>query len=375
MVRIRDRRLGLLHYISLFLIISYVFGWTIMYEKRYLLMDQPLGSLRLSLQKPVNPRALAQLDYCSQTQPNINGISNNPCQYWDQNLVMFPSTEQQAIFVTTRTTLTNMTLECSWSEPNCTYTQAGPATIYVADIERFTLMIDHAFTAPVMGLQKNANSLIGQLLDSEGNEMVLNGTNVVGKQGYNDIMEIDILLEAAGITSLNLPFDNTNSSTMRSTGIIILVNIDYTNMRTYRTRYVEYIMTATQILNTEFKELESISREYPNSLIQLNRHGIQILITQTGNLGQFDFPTLLLSLVSGLGLTAATTILVDLIAVMVMPHKDIYSKYKYDETIDFSDLRDGTVAPEADPTISYKFKTLQRESPCDEEAGEVIQVE
>jgi hypothetical protein len=44
-------RLGLLHYFFMFLIFVYVVGWTIVWQKRYLITAAPIGSIRLSLKE------------------------------------------------------------------------------------------------------------------------------------------------------------------------------------------------------------------------------------------------------------------------------------------------------------------------------------
>ena len=40
-----------------------------------------------------------------------------------------------------------------------------------------------------------------------------------------------------------------------------------------------------------------------------------------------------------------------MVACSVMPEHDIYERYKYKETVDFSDLRDGLIEPEEDETL------------------------
>ena len=48
---------------------------------------------------------------------------------------------------------------------------------------------------------------------------------------------------------------------------------------------------------------------------------------------------------SGLGLLAAATVVVDLLAMYVLPEKSEYMKYKYTSTVDFSDFREGLATP------------------------------
>jgi len=49
----------------------------------------------------------------------------------------------------------------------------------------------------------NSQTLRGRLLDQDGNEMQIPPDNTVGKIGFPDIMNISLLLQAAGIPSLD----------------------------------------------------------------------------------------------------------------------------------------------------------------------------
>jgi hypothetical protein len=59
---------------------------------------------------------------------------------------------------------------------------------------------------------------------------------------------------------------------------------------------------------------------------------VRLIFQQVGNLGKFDFQTLLLSFVSGLGLLAAASLVVDMLALYLFPQKKIYRAYKYLQT-------------------------------------------
>ena len=73
-MRVNDKRLGILHYLFLFSIVVYIVGYTLLYDKAYLLTEAPLPSFRLSLRRADAPQPLADLDYCLQTQPSVNGF-------------------------------------------------------------------------------------------------------------------------------------------------------------------------------------------------------------------------------------------------------------------------------------------------------------
>ena len=68
---------------------------------------------------------------------------------------------------------------------------------------------------------------------------------------------------------------------------------------------------------------------YPDNLVLRNRHGLKIVVTQTGKLGTVDMLTLLLTLTTSLALLAASTTAVDFLAMYVMKRKSAYRKGKY----------------------------------------------
>jgi len=353
-VNINDRRLGVLYYFLAFCILTYLLGYTLLYEKRYLLYDEAEGSVRFSLQRPPQPLPIKQLPYCSPSQA-LADIITIPCEYWDENLVVYPSTEASAMFVSTRITQTYLELNCSnFQDPSCTYIPQSNQTFYIADIEHFTLMLDHAIVGLELGIQKNGRDIGGDLYNSTGQIMNLTGVNHVGVIGQYDILEISALLEAAGITSLDQPW--TTNETMRYAGVILLVLISYSNTFSFSTSNLRYSINVKVVNNTEFKSLQTIYTSFPKNINQFNRHGIRILILQSGSLGKFDFQTLLVNLISSLGLFALITLVVDIIATYCLPQRSIYYKYKFDETIDFSDLRDKLIDPETDPLLSPKFQ-------------------
>src|SRR3989338_3780293 len=103
---IRDRRLGLLYYMFIGTIILYTIGYVILYQQRYLLLAPPVNVIRATLQSP-QTKGMAlpppeELPYCANgTYANglgtYNGFPCYTCQYWDENLVVYPTLEETAM--------------------------------------------------------------------------------------------------------------------------------------------------------------------------------------------------------------------------------------------------------------------------------------
>eukprot|EP01098_Paradermamoeba_levis_P014033 TRINITY_DN6586_c0_g1_i1.p1 TRINITY_DN6586_c0_g1~~TRINITY_DN6586_c0_g1_i1.p1 ORF type:complete len:400 (-),score=74.51 TRINITY_DN6586_c0_g1_i1:95-1294(-) len=352
-VKIRDRRLGLLHYFFILLIIGYIFGFTIIYQQRYLTLEAPAGSLRLSLMKPTKPSPLATLEYCLQNNQTSFSFPNYKCVYWDDLLALYPRVERSGMFISTRVNKTRNNRRCDWSiDPNCNFYVNSSSSIFVADIERFTIMMDHTVYATSLDIQRNAQELSGQLLDKDGHQIFPSPPNQIGQQGKLDIIELGVMMNAAGVPSLDIPANVSNTrggvnERIRYTGCVILVVIEYSNRVTYSTSNIQYKTSVKYVSNTEFKATEVIFSQNldrslePREVLEYNRHGVRIIFIQTGLLGKFDFQVLLLSFVSGLGLLAVATLLVDVLATMVLKERQVYEKYKYQATVEYSSLMRG----------------------------------
>jgi hypothetical protein len=71
-----------------------------------------------------------------------------------------------------------------------------------------------------------------------------------------------------------------------------------------------------------------------------NRHGVKLIFLQTGNVGRFVFQTMVIQLVTAMGLLSVSAVLVDMLMLRIMPQRKHYSGAKFEKTDDFSDLRD-----------------------------------
>ncbi|EGC35062.1 hypothetical protein DICPUDRAFT_152641 [Dictyostelium purpureum] len=331
-VRIRDRRLGILHLSFLVAIILYILIFTILLQKKYLAIESPIGSIRTSLMAPQN-RA-GNLSYCSQTQPSFNGYENKPCRWWDEYLVLYPPSEESAMFISTRVTQENQTTvnNCDLSTPSCVYTTNSSIEFYVANVEDFTILLDHTLSAPTLGIQYNAFQLNGELLGPDGNPITLPAPNVVGIKNQPDILTLQGILTAAGIGSLDQQALANTSRSIRDDGILLLCFITYSNMYTYSTANYHYTYQFKLVQDTKFKVEEPVFLDNVIHRIILDRHGVRIIFIQTGQLGQFDFQTTLLTFVSGIGLVTVATFVVDFIAVRLLPQKERYTELKYQDS-------------------------------------------
>eukprot|EP01128_Nolandella_sp_AFSM9_P000618 TRINITY_DN1076_c0_g1_i1.p1 TRINITY_DN1076_c0_g1~~TRINITY_DN1076_c0_g1_i1.p1 ORF type:complete len:395 (-),score=78.37 TRINITY_DN1076_c0_g1_i1:164-1234(-) len=316
----------------MFVIFAYVIGWTIVWEKRYLLNGTPTGSVRMSLLQPKDPIAPAKLEYCK--VPGSND-TNDPftryeCRYWDESFVVFPAAEDHDMFITTRVREEDQTLDgCSLTDPDCHYKIVDNSTFFIGDIEQFSLELDHTMYVPNLNKQGTSQTMPGRMLDSHGNEMKLDH---LGKVGSPDRLLVSDLLKAAGVDSLTSPSETKPGISMRDDGIVLLMFIDYSNTFTWDLSQIRYTYTVKLVNKAKFKVTQPIFTKKVDDRKLWVRHGVRLIILHTGEVGVFDFPTLLLSFVSGLGLMAVATLVVDTFATKILPAKNVYNRYKYEET-------------------------------------------
>eukprot|EP01088_Endostelium_zonatum_P006201 TRINITY_DN18305_c0_g1_i1.p1 TRINITY_DN18305_c0_g1~~TRINITY_DN18305_c0_g1_i1.p1 ORF type:complete len:443 (-),score=81.61 TRINITY_DN18305_c0_g1_i1:24-1352(-) len=337
-VRLHDWRLGILFLALQIAIVLYIVIHPIIIQKRYLLRTVPVGNVALSLKSPqalnVNytPPSPSNLSYCEGSlNPIINGTLL-PCLYWTEELALYPVVEQSAMFITTRVNVStkvaitnrNVTAastfdangtatispNCLLNSSNCFYTKTQQSALYVAIPELFTIKIAHAWQAILFNEGELASlSNKGVFVYSDGKRVEATGAEVIGVYGKDDIIYLSTFLRAAGIS-----FDTlVDGLVPRYDGVIILIVLSYTNTDGYRTNEYSYTYTATYVTGAQFKVVQEIYGKNYQTILEFNRHGVRLLIVQSGEIGRFDFQTLLLTLVSGLGLLAIATTLVDIL--------------------------------------------------------------
>eukprot|EP01097_Dermamoeba_algensis_P011778 TRINITY_DN9265_c0_g1_i1.p1 TRINITY_DN9265_c0_g1~~TRINITY_DN9265_c0_g1_i1.p1 ORF type:complete len:376 (-),score=56.37 TRINITY_DN9265_c0_g1_i1:108-1235(-) len=339
-VKIHDTRLALIHYAFMILIFAYVVGFQIVWEKNYLMKEPPTGTIRIStLKGNLTGTKVGDYPYCrSNVTTNIPSAMRYRCLFWDEGEAVFPVTEQSAVFLSSRVTTTNLTLACSMEDPACSFTAVSQDTIYVGGVENFTLMFDHAFYTATLNIQANAKDIAGRLLDTDNNQM---NVPLVGQSGSSDILDVNTILRAANV---KLDDMTSGNETFRYSGLLILCFIKYDNTHSYNTDNIRYTITFTALKSTEFKAVEQMYNSLNASeKTTRNRHGLRILFFQNGDIGKFEFQVLLLTLVSGLALTAIATLITDMIALMMLPDRKIYEKSKYKD-VDTESLRRATMA-------------------------------
>lgn len=180
-VQIRDKRLGAIYYSLLGLTIAFVVGYEILYCNDHFERRDVKGTPQLSIQQPTvnacNPShadcysdfmPLGDLPYCDVYQGNSSAVAaenRHECIFADKFTLSPYGASEQGLLLPTRIDRMNETRLCRPSlENNYTclneFQIAGTTGIrYVADIERYTLLLAHSYGRDT--IRGNNNNLMG----------------------------------------------------------------------------------------------------------------------------------------------------------------------------------------------------------------------
>jgi hypothetical protein len=399
-LRIRDKRIGLTFIFIQLVILGYV-TYQLLYEKQYLKLSPVVGITRLQVLRPsLEYRWPDQAaPYClgsTNTAPNsyVNGGGNYkwlgpggvaspqfPCGYWDEAFAVPDDLETNAVFLTTRVTVTDEYVwpnddgRCSQlGHSDCGYNKTTNSTTYfIADAEYFTIYIDHNMAAVQANIARTSRSMGGSMVGPDNDPIdpcaayasTSSGFNApcpsfinVGVPGTRDIIAVQTLLEAAGIASLDQVAGtdpDLSEQTLRDSGLVLLLQIQYDNFFSFNSSNVQYTYDVDTVPNTEYKSIQTVTfnNTIPYAIRrQYNRHGIRIIITQSGRVGAFDFQTLLINLTVSLGLLSVAVLVTDFVSTSLCPQRAVYRQYKQRATVSFSTMKD-----QAAKELFRRFKT------------------
>lgn len=361
-VRIRHKWLGGFYALTILAILVFIVGYYIIYSQEYNEYTIPTGVVQAAVSAPRDFISAAQLDYCAQNKSGA-GISTGgdlPCVRWDTSLITL--VQSSAVLLGTHIHESIFQLNSSacaaddyqqstsssdvcdvvlWEEVD------GSATdLYISDVEHYTFTVEHA-------VAKKSNTNYNDppdnmLVDMSMNEASAVSTNAgvpvkIQRENGGDVILLKDILKATGIdlngaatgqaqaaASGPMYTQGLAQTNFRDTGITIISTIEYTldgtsDMSfTYDLQYVPMSASFTQEtrLNSTHKKVSVVN-------------GVRLTFQIGGVFTQFSFKQLLITLVSGLALTASATTFTDLLTCHVLKNKEDYKLFKYETTPDF----------------------------------------
>lgn len=170
-IRVYSKFFGRLRLV-LTLIVFITYLWYQLYVTKGYLERAPIfGISRMQLQHPVkagcNPlettcmqkmRPFSEFPYCSQNNLSVDA-ERHPCKHFTEfELLGGQEAQKDAVLLSTRRTTINGNVLCDGMHDNCTqmYQIEQKSTVFVADVESWTLLIDHGFTCDELGTSLSA---------------------------------------------------------------------------------------------------------------------------------------------------------------------------------------------------------------------------
>jgi len=398
-IKIRDARLGLLHYTLMFFIFVYILVYQLIYNLGYLKFAAAQNSVRLTLQEPTkscNPNdsdcqdsfvPISHLPYCCAPNSSCK-LDDEGCHcdyrpsFKDYNCTWLSGDDavvikETSIMVTTFTHEYSQKLNasCFTSFPDAGDTcdklwiVESRALVFTADVEAYTMLIDHSVMSPASGLATTSREMKGMLFvdptvaDSNEAADIQHGLCQSRADAVNapfggqatdsapcylkpkdaqglDYFEVGTLLQAMGVSLEGSSYPGSNHSA-RYEGFTGNIVIEYSNTRLWHglETNISYIYRPSAMPQSTYKSTAITSTSLDGSQrLKRDMHGMLFEVKPGGDLAIFDFTQLLLQLTTSLTLLAMATIGVNILAQYVLSKRHYYVEALCEQTADFHHL-------------------------------------
>jgi len=352
-VIIKDRVLGALRLSGLIAVAIYFLLVRIVADQGYYEFENVIAMMETSLEAPANGlTAAALLPYCLGSQTPGLPTPPLPCVTGSAAWVALPSTGNSELFVATR--LKEQHGDSNFSES------------YLQEPEAYTVGVTFLITAPSFydefrdpTFAKSIEQVKTRLLDQSNVEMA----GALTRVNRFDVMSLGSLLHAAGISDLDAMCGD-GDATLRHKGAILVANIHCTTNRNGGISKCDYRVT-----KMPHAEAKISVPNGANDFVQ-QRRGVKIIFQVSGKMGVFKWSAFIIAWVSAVATFGFVSVVVDALLRWVMPLRDVYSVLKWEESVDFSEYRQG--CPSAVQAVEHLREEARRRSakhPHDEEVG------
>lgn len=342
---------------SLFCVVGYGYYAFIM-EKSYLEKATSDGFARISIQHPVldcNPIDAAceahftpreDLYYCPDLSTSVAGGFGEHavgCVYLDEyDVFMFDSGADNSQFmIPTRISTITQTLDNNCQDEGCVhpYTIASVEHNFVADIENYTLLIDHSFICQDNAMVGDSNTVAGfvRMCFPEGSEpegeteeeveevemeecptySINNGGHIeqleeieagYGASGHfngilslpiGDIIKFSDLLRIAGVDLNSTQGEGAQAGTVRYEGEVVIIEIHYEN---YKEGHLPNSLPPVYeyfVYRLPAKTYKMTKVDKPNAATRIvtDIHGIHVEVRVMGKMGKLSVARSLMTLI------------------------------------------------------------------------------
>merc|ERR1711959_197396 len=322
-------------------------------------------------------------EYCKQNDTAASEIHTGPggkltCRYWDHNSMVWPPAERGAFTTASRASLieqelldvrsvystpsvkkkcdaqTNM--NCQWFPPVIDHSAYAAADAYMADLGNFTIRISHSTWAPSSAVSANSGDMEGEIMKcNHGADCNLPSswasTKKLPKTGGADLLLMRDILYAAtphdlkGVKGPGMDLDMQSDacprkcsgkpSTYRYMGLVLHATIVYDNTGTLikgsSTNNIKYQYKFFVKPKTKFSVQVVQKGSNPHKRTIHHLFGPRVVFDAGGKLGFFQFNSLVIQLTTSLAMFALATTIVDVLMLYVLPNREKYELFKYQD--------------------------------------------
>mmetsp|Transcript_63208 Transcript_63208/g.137464 ORF Transcript_63208/g.137464 Transcript_63208/m.137464 type:complete len:460 (+) Transcript_63208:94-1473(+) len=401
-VKVKSTKVGILKVVLMSLVfIGYFLGYGLFWNKSYLEISAITGIMRMNMQHPTahcNPlhedcldrfKPLDELPYCQRHSSDgtvvQSQMTQQPCEYLDEYDVGNVAFQGSVTMMPTRLKRVKQEKICDSARTPCPrqYKAVAVEDVFVADMESFTVLIDHSVTDEEVGVSHSAWELDGFLrpcppphdcplmpiqsdsqrsprspLDPKVSQQVnklwnagepANMTDAFALPN-GDVFRMGFLLDFLGVEmdSDKILYDNR---TLRQEGVSLMMTIVYSNfapgsMPNSLPPMYEYQFSVAPYVSYKRTQTFHVPGE-PTRLMN-DQHGVFINGRQKGHLGVFNFRNCFLMLLEAGLLFSAVRWIISLV-LLNWPNGNISDNLetKMTETLEFNS--NDTTGPERSP--------------------------
>lgn len=364
-VQVRDARLGLLFYCSVFVAVFYVVFETIWIRHGYLEYEPIVASIRLDLvggtqrlgstssypycatspTRALNDSVAAELSIAEKQFSTADmhifpewhreitliraarkADSGIGCVYRDGHGLVFPPHEDGAMLVTTSMFEQRQERRCALNATECNVElwQTNSARVsYSLGVEDLDLLVEQ-------GIAHRATNPAGDIVDSTG------AVRRHIPPGESLTLRISELLDLAGVELDELAPDMPNelNLTRRDAGLILAIEVSYSNFEAGSHFFPQRDPTWTlsvRTLSGDFS-VDEVREETDTSRLHVHRTGVRIKAFQSGSKARFSLSVLLIHIASGMVIIGTAQTVVDLLSTNVLGDHERYRSYIFEKT-------------------------------------------
>mmetsp|Transcript_47109 Transcript_47109/g.86410 ORF Transcript_47109/g.86410 Transcript_47109/m.86410 type:complete len:486 (-) Transcript_47109:193-1650(-) len=355
-VVIKDRYLGFFKYGLICATILYVIIKPLIMDMRYLDLSPLSGYVEARLILPDDLTPVDELEYChAGTNPEDD---QQPCIRLPTDFITSGSGDNQ-IFITTSYHVQLNNITCMQTANTAAAMQAcrgETVARFVPNIEEYKLALRHSVFAQVgdeIGDWKDyaisSSTVSAKLSDHLHKDRP---TWDVTKEGGYDVMDLRNVLDLGNL----LGDDGILEEHTRINGASLHLTVHYNHDRLGDIKDYEYRVSqlhddalsfeAGYLPDSIVSRILAVAGANLGNPAEIDaqievRQGLRIVVQQQGLIGRASIFAFLVAIVSSVAVISAVNLATDLLLYYVLPLRNVYRMLQYEETIDFSEYRDG----------------------------------